>query len=156
MKHLERMKDQLICLVDEQLTHTETVDTKELGEAVDMIKDLAETIYYCTVTEAMHGRKHEDDNRYYVPMRDLDKRYGRMYYDPEKEMRDMREGRSPMARKMYMESKEMHHPHEKKMSELEKYMHELSKDITEMIEDATPEEKHLLHTKIMNLADKLV
>jgi hypothetical protein len=31
------------------------VDTKELGEAIDMIKDLEEAIYYCTVTEAMRA-----------------------------------------------------------------------------------------------------
>ena len=33
-----------------------TVDTRELGEAVDMIKDLAEAIYYCTVTKAMEEK----------------------------------------------------------------------------------------------------
>ena len=30
-----------------------SVDAKELGEAVDMIKDLSEAIYYCTITESM-------------------------------------------------------------------------------------------------------
>jgi hypothetical protein len=34
------------------------VDTKELGEAIDMIKDLEEAIYYCTVTEAMTKPTH--------------------------------------------------------------------------------------------------
>lgn len=173
MKQLERMKDHLISLVDNQLSHVETADTKELGDAIDMIKDLAETMYYCTITEAMHEKKREPqhDSRYYVPMRDIDKRYGRMYYDPEMDynypkyynepnrtidMRDYREGRSPMSRKTYMESKELHQPKEKKMKELEHYMHELSEDVTEMIYDATPEEKQLLRTKIMTLADKLV
>ena len=36
------------------LGHIDTADTKELGgEVVDMIKDLAKTMYYCTITEAM-------------------------------------------------------------------------------------------------------
>ena len=156
MKQLERMKDHLVSLVDNQLSHVETADTKELGDAIDMIKDLAETMYYCTITEAMHERKQEPEreHRYYVPMRDIDKRYGRMYYDPE--MRDYREGRSSMSRKTYMESKELHHPTEKKMKDLEHYLHELSEDITEMIHGATPEEKQLLQNKISTLATKIV
>jgi hypothetical protein len=51
---LKWMKDNLICVVEEQLCNLAEVDTKELGEAIDMIKDLEEAIYYCTVTEAMN------------------------------------------------------------------------------------------------------
>ena len=32
------------------MTHLEQADTKELGEAIDMIKDLEEAIYYKTIT----------------------------------------------------------------------------------------------------------
>ena len=52
---LQWMKDSLICVVENQLCNLNEVDTKELGEAIDMIKDLEEAIYYCTVTEAMKG-----------------------------------------------------------------------------------------------------
>ena len=41
------------------------------------------------------------------------------------------------------------------MKELEKYMQELSSDITEMIEEATPEEKQFLSSKISTLASKI-
>jgi hypothetical protein len=41
-------------------------------------------------------------------------------------MHDYREGRSPMARRTYMESKELHKGKEAQMKELEKYMQELS------------------------------
>ena len=41
------------------------------------------------------------------------------------------------------------------MKDLEKYMHELSTDITEMISDASPEEKQLLKQKLTTLATKL-
>ena len=50
---LKHMKDTLMCAVEMQLCDLSEVDTKELGEAIDMIKDLEEAIYYCTVTEAM-------------------------------------------------------------------------------------------------------
>lgn len=58
-KRLEHMKETLMCAVEMQLCDLGEVDTKELGEAIDMIKDLEEAIYYCTVTEAMKGQGSE-------------------------------------------------------------------------------------------------
>lgn len=70
------------------------VDAKELGEVVDMIKDLAEAVYYCEIYDQMknseESRKEEvrSNNYYYTERyypaynheRDMDKYYGRMYY----------------------------------------------------------------------------
>lgn len=53
MERLHHMKESLMAQVQAQMGHLECVDTKELGEAIDMIKDLSEAIYYCTITEAM-------------------------------------------------------------------------------------------------------
>jgi hypothetical protein len=47
---LKTMKEQLTSCVQGQLVAISKVDARELGEAVDMIKDLAEAIYYCTIT----------------------------------------------------------------------------------------------------------
>jgi hypothetical protein len=137
------------------------VDSKELGEAIDMIKDLEEAIYYKTITDAM-TKKSENEHRYYpkddydkrymMPYyRDMDRPYGKMYYGGDGDtssmaypyelgMRDFREGRSPMTRRSYMEAKEMHMDKSHQMKELEKYVSELTKDIVEMVEDASPEE----------------
>ena len=41
------------------------------------------------------------------------------------------------------------------MMELEKYMQDLTKDLAEMIEDSSPEEKQMLHQKVAELANKL-
>ena len=57
MDQLKTMKEMLIGCVQGQMTHLDTVDAKELGEAIDMIKDLSEAIYYCTITEAMEEKK---------------------------------------------------------------------------------------------------
>lgn len=162
--------------VQGQLGHIDSVDTKELGEAVDIIKDLAEAEYYCSIVKAMEKKEHEP--KYYPSPydynRDVDRNKGRMYYDdgsyrtrggsreyyeypmvPEFAMRDYREGRSGSIRRTYMESKETHQPKEMKMKELEKYLHELSSDITEMIHDASPEEKTLLKQKLSTLSTKI-
>lgn len=204
MEMLKSMKETLMAQAQGQMGNLAAVDAKELGEVVDMIKDLAEAEYYCSITKAMEEKEKEPKIHYYYdPMihdthygRDMDKYSGRMYYtEPfedwgdgrswirsytpgmsnsnsgsergmsggrnysEREypmtFRDSREGRSPMSRRMYMESKEMHKDKNTQMMELEKYMQELSKDITEMIQDASPEEKQLLQKKISTLATKI-
>lgn len=188
-----------------QMADLKNTDTKELGEAVDMIKDLAEAIYYCTITEAMAGDKEKPqrETHYYTERikepywmdkdpyykRDSERHQGRMYYDgnggggngtsssngssssgngggsrsyyqereyPMTDIRDPREGRSYMSRRMYMESKEMGKDKLGSIQDLDHYMKELSEDITEMIEDASMEEKQLLQKKLNMLAQKIV
>ena len=192
IERMKHMKEILMNCVSGQLGDLSSVDAKELGEAMDMIKDLSEAIYYCTITESMEKSDKEkkeypmneyryypvDYNRYY---RDMDREYGNMYYtdyamnnggsrnyqDGNRqtpgesrnypiELRDYREGRSPMTRKTYMERKMHGGGKEAQMQELEKYMQELSSDITEMIDGASPEEKQMLKTKISALATKIV
>ena len=76
-------------------------------------------------------------------------------YEMPMHMRDEREGKSPMSRKTYMESKEMHQDKNVKLKELEKYMQELTSDMVEMIQDSSPEEKQYLEKKITALASKI-
>ena len=193
---LKWMKDTLVCVVENQLCNLEEVDTEELGEAIDMIKDLEEAIYYSTVTEAMtnpkkeevwemkksdhhqengdsrmyyeypmmysdNGRNRRDDGTYYMdsgsPNSGSNSGNGNSntnYYDDSMGY-DSREGRSPMSRRMYMEAKNTGRDKATQLRELEKYMQELSQDITEMIADASPEEKQYLEKKITALASKI-
>lgn len=202
MDQLKTMKEQLICQVQGQLGHLESVDAKELGEVIDCIKDLAEASYYCSITEAMEegSKEAKYGNTYYYTMPYDDYNRGRMYYNgnqgggqgsqggnssggqggsrsytpysmngrrmytpemreyeymPEMMMHDPREGRAMNSRRMYMESKEMHHDSATQMKELEKYIQDLGEDITEMIQNATPEEKQVLQQKIATLSTKI-
>ena len=59
MKEFKIMQDQLMSAVKAQMSDLSCVDTNELGEAIDMIKDLEEAMYYCTIVEAMK-EKHEE------------------------------------------------------------------------------------------------
>lgn len=187
-KRIEYMKETLMSAIENQLGHIESVDAKELGEVVDMVKDLEEALYYCTITKAMHKKEENgympEERRYYWD-RDIDKPYyNRMYYGdgngsshggsggssryyshgdsgymerpyPMSEGRDSREGRSGSSRKMYMETKEMHGDKMTNLKELEHYMKDLSEDVTEMIVDASPEEKQLLQRKLTSLVNKI-
>ncbi len=211
MERLKSMKETLVGCVQGQLANISEANTEELGQAIDMIKDLEEAMYYCSIVKAMEKQEKENEimekmrpkkechhhytemvmpyyppEMYYPHERDIDRERGKLYYSErqprnsqgefttyerryydggssnggnsgrggngggtmnfyEREMpfdlRDSREGRSPISRRHYMESKEMHQGKEKKIKELEKYMQELSEDIVEMIEDASPEEK---------------
>lgn len=215
MERLKHIKEMILDCVQGEICNLPQADTKELGEAIDMLKDLEEAIYYSTITEAMNAKEQGDDRgkevmyypypmyypannsyssgdkgmEYYDPYRDMDRHNGKMYYNGgsgssssrsggnsnmgsggnsggsrsyqemeyprSMDMRDRREGRSPMNRKMYMEAKEMHHGKESQLKELENYMHELTNDVTEMIKDSSPEEKQLMQKKIAALAEKV-
>lgn len=234
MEQLKTMLNQLKACVGAQMGNLAEANTKELGEAVDMIKDLEEAMYYCSIVKAMEKREEEEKKEEkegksrehhhyytekYIPYpdpymmdgdyRDMDRDRGRMYYPHRNargqfstngthhyytdgmnpgsgssnrgnagsgmnggysgnsgshgfheegypmEMRDHREGQSPIRRKYYMESKELHKDKKTQMEELEKYMQELSKDITEMIGEASPEETTLLKQKLVTLIEKI-
>ena len=137
-----------------------------------MIKDLSEAIYYCTITESMEDAKEseKEEMRYYPTehYRDMDRSYGTMYYSDGNrqtpgesrnypiEIRDYREGRSPMTRKNYMERKMHGGAKEAQIYELEKYVQELTKDIHEMIDGASPEEKQMLQKHLSVLTNQIV
>jgi hypothetical protein len=130
MERLKHMKESLMCCLEAQMGHLESVDAKEMGEVVDMVKDLEEAMYYHAITKAMEEKEKSGDQHHYTEYRDMDRPNGRMYYSESPNgnmgtsaentnsrnymewdypsMRDRREGRSHMSRKTYMEAKEMH------------------------------------------------
>lgn len=118
-----------------------------------MIKDLEQAKYYCSIVKAMEEAEEDETKEMSHHHRDMDRVYGRMYYEgpngdfkgrypwkkrdrdedwerypfyPEQgreiDIRDSREGRSPVTRRMYMESKQLHKDKTEKVKELEQYM----------------------------------
>ena len=149
IEELKRMKNCLLTQAQSQMNNLSMVNTREMGEVIDMIKDLEESIYYCTIVEAMAG----DSNYNYY--RDIDQNQGRMYYSGN-DLRDIKEGRSPMIRRTYMESKEMHKDKNSQMQELEKYTRELSADVIDMIRGSSMEEKQILQRKLNEIASQIM
>ena len=64
---LKKIKTTLESQVCSELSDLKKIDTKELGEVIDMIKDLGQTMYYCSVVKAMEDgeEKAEWSPRYY-------------------------------------------------------------------------------------------
>lgn len=184
-ERLKYIKENLMSCIENQMCNIYEADTEELGEAVDMLKDIEEALYYCTITEAMEGKKsHNGEHeqmymRPYYPMyaRGMDngqqsqsggnRSYERMYSDgmmyarngsgsgTEMYDRDPREGRSPESRRMYLESKHNGYDKTTQLRELEKYMQELTQDMVDLIQEASPEEKQYLEKKISALGTKI-
>lgn len=239
MEHLKMMKERLVDCVERQISsNLEYTNAEELGEAVDMIKDLSEAIYYCTITEAMDEKSQQAQSGHYpvahyygdsmreypmymdYPVMYADSNQGGnqggsrnytpmlyasnsgqggnqggsrnytpmmyasdgnrqsmgesrnytpmlyasnggstsyMYHSPEygyPYMSPEYEGRSPMVRRRYMDGKKQNDKNTQ-MKELEQYTQELASDLTDMIKDASPEEKQLLQQKISLLASKI-
>lgn len=68
MEQLKNMKQTLMNCVQGQLGDLKNTDTKELGEAIDMIKDLEEAMYYCSIVKAMEDSdKEKSAMRYTYP-----------------------------------------------------------------------------------------
>lgn len=73
MEKLKRLKEMLMDGVTAETSKgLHSVNKEELGEAIDMIKDIEEIIYYCSITKAMEEK--EKENEY------MQKHYSSMNY----------------------------------------------------------------------------
>lgn len=57
MEQLYQIKAILLNSIQGQLSNLESADTHELGEVIDMIKDISEAIYYCSMVENNSRKK---------------------------------------------------------------------------------------------------
>lgn len=182
-ERLKHLKENLMCAIETQMCNLYEADCDELGEAIDMLKDLEEAMYFCAITEAMRGggnkekeyelemkgNKHHNEERMYYPNYDTPIMYSdgntmtgtnhngssMSSKDYSEPRRDSMEGRSHMNRRMYMEAKHTQADKATQLRELEKYMQELTNDIVDMISDTSPEEKQYLEKKMTTLAAKI-
>lgn len=92
MKQLKNMKETLVSATQAQLANLQNVNTEELGCAIDMIKDLSEAIYYCSIVKSMEEAQEQQKMQSqqqpmyfrepypYYPERDQDREWNRMYF----------------------------------------------------------------------------
>lgn len=143
----------------------------DLKDFTEIVKNIVEFDKDYLIVEAMENAK-DDYRRYTEPlyhmpvnyndmeyMRDMDKSRGKMYYS-EPIAPHVSESNYDRAKRHYTETKEMHkgastEDKEHKMKALDMYIRELSGDISELLNDMTPDERNLLRTKMSNLASKL-
>jgi hypothetical protein len=136
MERYKHIRDTLLSEVEGQLGNLECVDAAELGEVVDMVKDMEEAMYYHSVVKAME-EKEEDEASFKFWQ------YPHMMYYPEK-----------TTKEKYMKAKE-HEDKETAMHELEKYTEELADEVTDMLHWASAEEKTMLQSKMNALIAKI-
>lgn len=117
-KRLIAMIEKLADCIEPQFNNLEEVDCCELGEAVDILKDLEETLYYHTVTEAMKGEGAYGDwpeETSYNKKKDY-------HLTDDSLIHDECHGKSCMNRKAYLEAKHANKDKATQLRELEKYM----------------------------------
>lgn len=137
-KKLIPIAEHLICTVEKQMEDLEGVCTQELGEVIDMIKDLSKAIYYDVVTEAMLETDELGEEIEVKKIKDThDESHGYPSYHA------------------YMEAKHKNSDNAILMRELEKYMGDISQDLLEIMKNAAPEEKSYLNKKMNSLISKL-
>ena len=95
----------------------------------------------------------EHDPEYW---RDLDRKDGKMYFTEPVTM----ESRYEKAKRGYKEAKHAHTSNtaedkQAKMKDLEAYLKELSEDVTQLLSDATPEERAMVRGKMQVLTQKI-
>ena len=87
--HIEKIHKMIECLTEKALCElekgTENVDTCEMGQVVDMIKDLNEAEYKAVIVKAMKKADEEKEEYDKMLLRELKEEYGedtgRRYYD---------------------------------------------------------------------------
>ena len=151
-------------------------DNEDIMRMLEQYEDYPDRRYYDYYRYANgrfapkgHGirRGYEEPPYYHMPvnyndmeyMRDMDKSQGKMYYS-EPIAPHVSESNYDKAKRHYTETKEIHkgastEDKEHKMKALDMYIRELSGDISELLNDMTPDERNLLRTKMSNLASKL-
>lgn len=150
----------------------ENMNTHELGEAVDMIKDSyemeklkSEKRYYDTLVDAMERHEYSVDydegGMIGYPRNTRRMGYpgqprtstGRFAYDSDRMMRDADHSMRNYGSKYgyshdeYMENREHATPEQKKEM-LNKYMDEMYEMAKDMVEDMSPEEKQIWKSKL--------
>ena len=148
--------------------------------AIEMYEDYPERRYYDNYRYKTSGRFAPKGKGSYMPQRgyeeppyyhmnpdmyrehtpeqyrDMDRKDGKMYYTEPITM----ESRYDKAKRGYEESKMTHKentPESKqaKMKDLEMYLKELSEDVTQLLADATPEERSMVKNKMQVLTQKI-
>lgn len=88
MEQLRNIEQCLIGSVQGQMGDLKKVNAKEMGEVIDMIKDLEEAMYYCSIIEAMDKTKEKEEHSqapmnisYYMESGNPNNGGGTHYYD---------------------------------------------------------------------------
>ena len=142
MERLKMMKDCLMAQVQAQMGNLDKVDVHELGEAIDMIRDLEEALYYCHIVKAMEEKEPNSwENNSSIMF----------YTERPNSMKYANNSNTDYNDMEYYSDKGRYH----KDKDLEKYLQELATDISEIITTATTEEKQMLHRKLAALTTKV-
>ncbi|MDO4801692.1 MAG: hypothetical protein Q4A15_05970 [Prevotellaceae bacterium] len=170
MEQIKDLMKSVVNCVSAQVTNMENADSKELSEAMDMIKDLAMAEYYCQITKAMENPENvygEDWNengpmkKGYMPkmttnmndrmyrgydsmmMPEIDRPIHNMYYTEG----SMNNSRYERARRGYEDTKDM--------SALNRLFDIIEEDMKELKPTMSAQDKQAAHQRLNTLSSMM-
>lgn len=163
MMRLSEIERSLLDMLEaETAKGLEAINAEEMGEVVDMLKDLSEAKYYCSVVLAM---QEEQEPMGYNPNRYADGRYAPKYGYEEpirtQPMRADRMGYGGTARDRYHEARMGYQSHStadnRRMMEqaADEHMQEFEAFLREMWEDADQRQRNKMKAALVGMANGL-
>lgn len=166
MMRMSSLEDQLLSMLEaEAAKGLESINAEEMGEVVDMVKDLGEAKYYCSIVMAM---QEEYEPMGYSPSRRSDGRYAPkghgMGYDRMEEPRGM--GRMDQhgygsAYDRYQSARMGYQSHStaenRRMMEqtADEHMREFEESLREIWDEADQHQRNKIKGALVNMANGL-
>jgi hypothetical protein len=154
MRMMCEIEDRILkALCEETENGLGCVDAEELGEAVDMVKDIAKAKYYASVVEAMNAEKYGAMPERWSEGRH-ENRHGPEWNDGSME----RLGAYDHYRKARDEFKGSgSHDHRRKMEECaDSYLHEMEEAVRDIWKDADQMRRERMKAAIMSMVNSLM
>ena len=143
MSKICEVKKTLMNYICAQIDNIYAVDYEELGAAIDMVKDLCEAEYYCTITAAMDADSEVTNSVYYYTEAPLEN------------SKNNKIAANMTARKKTLETKKTNGVKDASLKSLEQCAQELTEEAMDLAQDATPEEKQVFKQKLNMLISKI-
>lgn len=161
MRMMGEIGERLLSMLDEETARgLQALDANELGEVVDMVKDLAEARYYASVVEAMNAEKYgytakRDSRGRYMGYEDMGRRdaYGPVWDDGSME----RGGAYDRYRNARMGYQHQATADNRRMMEqtADEYMKEFEDSLREIWEDADQRQRSKMKSALVSMANGL-
>ena len=154
MRMMCEIEDRILkALCEETMNGLEGVDAEELGEAVDMVKDMAKAKYYASVVEAMNADKHGT-----MPARWSEGRHENRYgpvWDDGSMMRLGAYEHYKRARDEYR-SDGSHECRKKMEAKADEYMREMEEAVRDIWKDADQMRRERMKAAILSMVNGLM
>lgn len=162
LDRLKALEERALLLAETGLNQdVSCIDANEVGKIIDIVKDLKEAMYYCSIVAAMENTDYESNynRRNYYPHYGTNRvypEYDRMYFTPKVstnwtsdyynmgDSHSVDDGESWKYRRNFIQSKDMKKSDVETMEDLKDFFDAFQDDLLEMYNKSTTSENLIL------------